>query len=152
MLRSCSLGRRMNLRRIPLTLGAAVGAAFAAALIGLANAPAARADTEPEPFQYLFGDSGINTWTPSADSLLNSSDPTLAGNWDTSGDNFLLNMGNQEDEGSSDDALQVGPKRAPRKTIEPVPFLRISGRFVYHAWRTGRRNWLTPFGNLEFTY
>ena len=35
----------------------AVGAAFAAALIGLA--PAARAD-EPDPFQLLFGDSGIN--------------------------------------------------------------------------------------------
>jgi hypothetical protein len=97
MLRSRRLGRLMNLRRIPLTLGAAVGAAFAAALIGLANAPAARADTEPEPFQDLFGDSGINTWTPSADSLLNSSDPTLAGNWDTSVENFLLNMGNQED-------------------------------------------------------
>ena len=37
----------MNPRRITLTLGAAVGAAFAAALIGLANAPAARADAEP---------------------------------------------------------------------------------------------------------
>jgi hypothetical protein len=42
MLRSRRLGRLMNLRRIPLTLGAAVGAAFAAALIGLANAPAAK--------------------------------------------------------------------------------------------------------------
>jgi hypothetical protein len=37
----------MNPRRITLTLGAAVGAAFAAALIGLANAPAASADAEP---------------------------------------------------------------------------------------------------------
>jgi len=37
----------MNPRRITLTLGAADGAAFAAALIGLANAPAARADAEP---------------------------------------------------------------------------------------------------------
>jgi hypothetical protein len=30
--------------------------------------------------------------------------------------------------------------------------LRISGRFVYEALRTGRWNWLTSFGNLEFTY
>ena len=35
----------MDPRRITLALGAAVGAAFAAALIGLANAPATRADT-----------------------------------------------------------------------------------------------------------
>ena len=34
----------MDPRRITLALGAAVGAAFAAALIGLASAPAARAD------------------------------------------------------------------------------------------------------------
>jgi hypothetical protein len=34
----------MDPRRITLALGAAVGAAFAAALIGLANAPATRAD------------------------------------------------------------------------------------------------------------
>jgi hypothetical protein len=40
----------MNPRRITLTLAAAVGAAFAGALIGLANAPAARADAEPLPF------------------------------------------------------------------------------------------------------
>jgi hypothetical protein len=34
----------MDPRRITLALGAAVGAAFATALIGLANAPATRAD------------------------------------------------------------------------------------------------------------
>ena len=44
-------------------VGMAVGAAFAAALIGLANAPAATADTDLDPFQDLFGDTGINTWT-----------------------------------------------------------------------------------------
>ena len=60
----------MNPRRITLTLGTAVGAAFAAALIGLANAPAARADTEPDRVEDLFGDSGINSWTPSVDSSL----------------------------------------------------------------------------------
>ena len=42
----------------------AVGVAFAVALIGLANAPAADADDDLDPFQDLFGDSGINTWTP----------------------------------------------------------------------------------------
>jgi hypothetical protein len=47
---SCEPGHNVKLepmmdpRRITLALGAAVGAAFAAALIGLANAPAARAD------------------------------------------------------------------------------------------------------------
>jgi hypothetical protein len=97
MLRSHGLGRLMNPRRIPLTLGTAAGAAFAAALIGLANTPAARADTEPDPLEDLFGTAGINSWTPSADASLISSDPTLAGNWDTSVDNFLLNIGNQED-------------------------------------------------------
>lgn len=85
MLRSRGLGRLMNARRSPLTLGTAVGVACAA-LIGLA--PAARADTEPDPFQALFGDTGINTWTVSADNSLATSDPTLAANFDTSVDNF----------------------------------------------------------------
>ncbi|MGB7114265.1 MAG: hypothetical protein WBD77_27665 [Mycobacterium sp.] len=54
----------------------AAGVAFAAALFGLA--PAARAD-EPDPFQVLFGDSGINnTWTSTADAYLDTNDPTLA--------------------------------------------------------------------------
>ena len=51
----------------PTGMVMAVAAVFAAALIGLANGPAARADTEPEPFQDLFGDTGINPWTPAAD-------------------------------------------------------------------------------------
>jgi hypothetical protein len=70
------------------SVGVVVGAAFAATLIGLANTPAATADTEPEPFQDLFGDSGINTWTPAADAWLDTNDPTLAANFDTSVDNF----------------------------------------------------------------
>jgi hypothetical protein len=61
------------------------GAAFGAALIGLA--PAARADT-PEPFQDLFGDAGINTWTPSADAYLDTSAPNLATEFATSVDNY----------------------------------------------------------------
>ena len=94
MLRSRGLGRLMNPRRIPLTLGTAVGVAFSAALSGLA--PAARADTEPGPFQDLFGDTGINSWTASADSSLLSSDPTLAASLDTSVDNFLVNIGGDD--------------------------------------------------------
>jgi len=78
----------MNPRRITLTLGTAAGTAFAAALIGLANAPAARADTEPDPFEDLFGPAGVNTWTVSADNSLATSDPTLAANLDASVDNF----------------------------------------------------------------
>jgi hypothetical protein len=91
MLRSRGLGRLMNPRRIPLTLLTAVGAAFAAALIGLANASTARADTDVDPLQDLFGTTGINTWTVGADNSLLSLDPTsaLAGNFDTSVDNFL---------------------------------------------------------------
>ena len=64
----------------------AVGVAFAAALIGLA--PAARAD-EPDPFQVLFGDSGINnTWTSTADAYLDTNDPTLAAHFEASVDGF----------------------------------------------------------------
>jgi hypothetical protein len=88
MLRSHGLGRLLKPRRSPLTIGTAVSAAFAAALIGLPNAPAARADTEPDPFEDLFGTVG-NSWTASADSSLLSSDPTLAGSLDASVDNFL---------------------------------------------------------------
>ena len=89
MLPSRGLGRLMKPRRIPLTLGTAV----AAALIGLANAPTARADAEPDPFQDLFGEVGINGWSPSGtDSFLVSSDPTLAATLDTSVDNFLASV------------------------------------------------------------
>jgi hypothetical protein len=70
-------------------VGTAVGAAFAAALIGLAHAPAARADTEPDPFELLFGDSGINSWTPAVDGYLDTNDPTLAADLNTSVDNFF---------------------------------------------------------------
>jgi hypothetical protein len=67
------------------------GAAVAAALIGLANAPVAGADTDVDPLQDLFGTTGINTWTVGADNSLLSLDPTgaLAGNFDTSVDNFV---------------------------------------------------------------
>jgi hypothetical protein len=103
MLRSRGLGRLMNPRRIPLTLGTAAGAAFAAALIGVANAPAARADTEPDPLEDLFGTAGINSWTASADSSLLSSDPTLAGSLDPSVDNFLTNVADTATAGISPD-------------------------------------------------
>jgi len=80
-----------------------VGAAFAAALIGLANAPAARADTEPDPLEDLFGTAGINSWTPSADASLLSSDPSLAGSLDASVDNFLANVDGTVDGGINQD-------------------------------------------------
>jgi hypothetical protein len=69
----------------PTDMVMAAGAAFTAALIGLA--PAARAD-EPDPFQLLFGDSGINTWTPTADAYLDTNDPTLASDFDASATDF----------------------------------------------------------------
>jgi hypothetical protein len=73
-------------RRSVLGVGTAAGAAFAAALIGLANVPAARADApDLDPYEDLFGTAGINTWTPTADTGLGAS----AGGFDTSVDNFL---------------------------------------------------------------
>jgi hypothetical protein len=81
----------MSARRIKPTLGTAVAAAFAAALIGLA--PAARADTEPDPFEDLLGTAGVNTWTPTADAELLSSNPTEAANLDASIDTFNNDIG-----------------------------------------------------------
>lgn len=49
------------------------------------------------PFEDLFGNTGINSWTVSADNSLATSDPTLAATLDTSVDNFLINFGNQVD-------------------------------------------------------
>jgi hypothetical protein len=44
-----------------------------------AAVPAAWPQTpNTDPFQDLYGDSGINSWTPEADSWLNTNDPTLA--------------------------------------------------------------------------
>jgi hypothetical protein len=70
-------------RRWALGMDMAVGAAFVAAMIALANE--ARADTDLDPFQDLFGTGAINTWTPTADTDLGA----LAGGLDTSVDNFF---------------------------------------------------------------
>jgi hypothetical protein len=67
-------------------VGMAVGAAFAAGLIGLA--PAASADTEPDPFEDLLGTAEVNSWTASADASLDASNPTEAANLDASIDTF----------------------------------------------------------------
>lgn len=50
------------------------------------------------PFEELFGDGGINTWTPSADALLLADDPSLAATLSTSVESFHA-------AGFSDDAL-----------------------------------------------
>jgi hypothetical protein len=70
-------------RRWAAGVGMAAGAAFAAALIGLANAPAAGADpavVDGDPFQDLFGftAAGINSWTQGADNFLDVHAPFLA--------------------------------------------------------------------------
>ena len=46
--------------------------------------------TSPDdgPFDTLFGDSGINTWTPAADAYLDTNDPTLAAHFEASVDGF----------------------------------------------------------------
>jgi hypothetical protein len=78
----------MNPRRIPLTLGPAVGAACAAALIGLV--PAARADEGP--LEQLLGDTGFNSWTPTADADLQADDPSLLASIDASLPGFLSGL------------------------------------------------------------
>jgi hypothetical protein len=79
------LSRGEEIMTKPTNMVLAAGAAFAAAVIGLA--PAARAD-EPDPFQLLFGDTGLNTWTPTADAYLDTNDPTLAAGFESSVDVF----------------------------------------------------------------
>jgi hypothetical protein len=123
-------------RRWASGVGMAVSAAFAAALIGLA--PAAKADTDPEllpsddlsgglnPFEDLFGNSGINTWTTSADSFLASNDPTLAANLDTSVDNFLFNFGNQVEPFST-----IAYRLDPNLPLDQLPFSVDPAGFGY---------------------
>jgi hypothetical protein len=89
MLRYRGLGRLMNARRITPTLGTAVGAACAAALIGLA--PTASADG-PDPFEDLFGATGFNSWTPAADASLLSSDPSLAASLDGAVETYMSDV------------------------------------------------------------
>jgi hypothetical protein len=88
----------MNPRRIPLTLGPAVGAACAAALIGLA--PAARADEGP--LEQLLGDTGFNSWTPAADADLQADDPSLLASIDASLPGFLSGV-----DANADDPLSL---------------------------------------------
>ncbi|MFZ0715400.1 hypothetical protein [Mycobacterium sp.] len=86
-------------------------AAVAAALIGLA--PAARAD-EPDPFQLLFGDSGINTWTPTADTDLAALSPTLASDFAASVDGF---------ESGAGDLYSEDPFTLAADHFDPIAFI-----------------------------
>jgi hypothetical protein len=64
----------------------AAGAAFAAALIGLAHAPIAGADpADLDPFEDLHG-FAVNGWTTAVDNFLVSVDPTLAAGIDGQAD------------------------------------------------------------------
>jgi hypothetical protein len=98
-------------RRFLLGTDIAVGAGFVAAMIALAQT--ARADADIDPFQDLFGDTGINAWTPAADSFLASIDPTgtLAANMDASVDGFetLANTSQGDDAALSILAYQTDP-------------------------------------------
>ncbi|BBX44453.1 hypothetical protein GCM10009641_54330 [Mycobacterium cookii] len=100
----------------------AVSAAFAAALIGLANGPEARADTTPEPFQDLFGDTGINTWTPAADTNLVALSPTLA----------------------ADFAMSVDHYQAGFSSIPDDPFTLVTDEFDPAAFTVGPTGGLLP--------
>jgi hypothetical protein len=78
-------------RRSVLGAGMAASAAFAAALIGLANAPVAGADpaTDLDPFQDLHG-VAVNGWTTAVDNFLVSVDPSLAAGIDGQADLYTL--------------------------------------------------------------
>jgi hypothetical protein len=76
-------------RRWAAGVSMAAGGAFAAALIALSNAPAAGADTDPDPFEDLFGTTGFNSWTTPADSFLATSDPNLANQLDSMVDAYF---------------------------------------------------------------
>jgi hypothetical protein len=78
------------------------------------------------PFEDLFGNTGINSWTVSADSFLASNDPTLAANLDTSVDNFLFNFGNQVDPLSTI-AYRLDPSLPP----DQLPFSMDPAGFGY---------------------
>ncbi len=72
-----------RIRRWGAGVGMAAGAAFAAALIGLANAPVAGADpavVDADPFADLYGfnAAGINAWTQGADDFLANTFPAFA--------------------------------------------------------------------------
>jgi hypothetical protein len=159
-------------------VGMAVSAAFTAALIGLANAPAASADDVdsggptvsdpiphpilegqlPDPFQELFGNTGFNSWTPSADSFLLSTDPTqtLAGNLDTIVDNFLIGMDGTGDDPFSTLVSEFDPSAftftseilGPQGDLVTVPVpLDATGDVALGLDLTGFSVGLDTFGN-----
>jgi hypothetical protein len=75
-------------RRSAFGVGMAAGAAFAVALIGLANAPEADADpavVDMDPFEDLHG-VATNAWTTAVDNFLVSVDPSLAAGIDGQAD------------------------------------------------------------------
>jgi hypothetical protein len=103
-------------RRWAAGAGMAVGAAFAAALIGLANAPAASAaPVDEDPFQDLFGfsASGVNSWTQGADDFLETNAPALATGLDQFVDSFL--------------AVDQDPLTDLVQAIDPSAFIGNSG-------------------------
>jgi hypothetical protein len=103
-------------RRWAAGAGMAVGAAFAAALIGLANAPAASAvPSDDDPFQDLFGftASGVNSWTQGADVFLHANAPALATGLDQFVDSYL--------------AVDQDPLTDLVQAIDPSAFIGNSG-------------------------
>jgi hypothetical protein len=73
--------------------------AVGAALLGGAGVDAppsagAVTGTDVDPFDDLYGNTGFNSWTTTADTDLATLSPTLAGDLDTSVDNFQTGFGN----------------------------------------------------------
>jgi hypothetical protein len=59
----------------------------------LAGAAVPVTSNDDGPFETLFGDSGINTWTPTADTDLAALSPTLASDFATSVDGYETGAG-----------------------------------------------------------
>lgn len=109
-------------RRWAAGVSMAVGGAFAATLIGLSNAPAASADTDPDPFEDLFGTTGFNTWTASTDSFLASSDPTLADQWDTMADSYFTTAATSDVDSIQELVYFFDPSALNPTTLAPTDF------------------------------
>jgi len=105
------------------------------------------------PFEDLFGDTGFNSWTPSADSFLASVDPTLAANFDTSVDNFLAGVPGGDDPitvlvGDFDSSAFSGFPLGLGEPINPVGDLAVG--LDYSIFASGLAPTLDPaLGSID---
>jgi hypothetical protein len=81
------------------------------------------AATDTGPFQLLFGDAGINTWTPEADALLLADDPSLDATLTTSVEDFWTAYGSW----GADDPITVFIAEQVADSFDKTPGLPVTG-------------------------